>query len=248
MYPVTELNADQIKFCKNTISSNTFYMLVCDALRTKKPLSVIRMGDGEVELLKACEDHTTPEELVSIENYDGEWFKKLGCYGITKTELFTRLIAAANHCTYFAPSISGIINNNFSLHHKFMPRDRYADNFFVNVWTEEMKIALFKEAKHVLFIHRNLASADALQIRAKYGLDVKVTYVNLSTWQQAESVIREANTIDAPLVLFSGGPANKFIATRIATEGNIPKVVLDLGNASDYWLLTSLKDAAQGRR
>jgi hypothetical protein len=172
----------------------------------------------------------------------------LGCLGITKDDLYIRMQSAANECTWFAPSVSGIIRKDFSLYDRFLPRERYVDNFWCNAWDEEMKINLFKTAGHVLFIHRNAATADAMQIRAKYGIEVKVTWLKLDNWQESESVIEKASKIDAALVLFSGGPASKYIGPRIAKGGNVPKVVLDLGNAADHWTLPSLKDAAQGRR
>jgi hypothetical protein len=105
-----------------------------------------------------------------------------------------------------------------------------------------MKIQLFKTAGHVLFIHRNTSTADAMQIRAKWGLGVKVTYLKLASWRDSESVIEKAKSIDAPLVLFSAGPASKYIGPEISTSGLIPRVTLDIGNVADYWTLTSLKD------
>jgi hypothetical protein len=245
MFPPARLDKNQIQLCSNTISTNSFYMMVADALESSKELSVVRMGDGEVQLMKAC---ATGDLAQPIDSHPEDWLKRLGCLGITKRELLFRLLQAANLSTYFAPSVSGISMPGFHLHSLFEPRSRYVDNFFVNAWTEEMKIGLFKQAGHVLFIHRNLGSADAMQIRAKYGLGVRVTYLNLNSWEQADEVIRKANKIDASLVLFSAGPASKYIGPRITSGGNIPKVTLDLGNAADGWLLNSLKDAAQGRR
>ena len=49
-------------------------------------------------------------------------------------------------------------------------------------------------------------------------------------------------------MLSSAGPASKYIGPKIARQGVRQRVTLDIGNAADYWLLGSLKDAAQGRR
>ena len=247
MFAPASLTESKIQLCEKTISSNTFYMLVGDALVNGKPLSVVRMGDGERQLIMNVREGD-PNEPVVIKTANSEaWLKRMGCFNLPKKELINRLEAAANECTYFAPSISGIQLEAFELYSLFNPRDKYVDNFFCNAWTEEMKIQLFKTAKHVLFIHKNTASADAMQIRAKYALDVKVTYLKLEAWEQAEDVIAKAQNIPAPLVLFSAGPASKYIGARISNS-TMPKVCLDIGNASDYWLLSSLKDIPAGRR
>jgi len=160
--------------------------------------------------------------------------------GITKGELITRLENAAADCTYFAASISGIWRDDYQTH-MLSYRQRYVDNFFVNEWTEEMQIALFKEARHVLLIHRNPETADAMQIRAKVGLGVKLTYLKMESWTETEAIIAAASKIDAPLALVSAGPAGKYIIPKIAACGTAhSKVVLDLGHSVDHWTLPSL--------
>jgi hypothetical protein len=248
MFEPKALTENQINLCEQTMSSNTFYMLVGNALVNSKPLSVVRMGDGERQLLHAAMQSPIHNQATIEEQADPiGWLKRMGCYGISNSELINRLGWAADECSYFAPSISGIQLDNFNLYDLFQPRTKYVDNFFCNAWTEEMKIQLFNTAKHVLFIHRNTSAADAMQIRAKYALDVKVTYIKLESWTQSEEVIEKGSKIEAPLVLFSAGPASKYIGHRIATSG-ISKVSLDIGNAADYWLLNGLKDIPNGRR
>jgi hypothetical protein len=205
------------------------------------------MADGERELMLAARKGDS-DDLVTIDQPDPQaWLKKMGCLGLSKGELMRRLEAAANECSYFAPSMSGLQMESYSVYDLFQPRDCYVDSFFHNVWTEEMKINLFKAAKHVLFIHRSTESADAMQIRAKWALGVKVTYLKMETWQQSEEIIEKGSKVDAPLVLFSAGPASKYIGARIGRQG-IPKVTLDIGQSSDLWLLKSLKDIPNGRR
>lgn len=246
MFPATALAEEKLEICRNTISSNTFYMMVQDALVTGKSLSVVRMGDGEVQLIKACSEGDPHDPIVI--DYPEEWLRRLGIFGIPRGRLRQRMEYAAEVCTWFAPSVSGISNTGYDLYSIFRKRERYVDNFFVNAWTEQMKIDLFKQAKNVLFIHGNTASADAMQIRAKYGLDVKVTFLKLEGWEETEEVIQRASWIDAPLVLFSAGPAGKYIGPCLNNLSSTKRVILDLGNAADYWLLSSLKDIPNGRR
>lgn len=238
MFIAKSLTPTEISFALDTVSSNTFFMLVLDAIVSRKELSAVRMGDGERHLLDWCDGKPLPEII------DGSWQKRMGVEGISKEELKYRLTRAAITCTHFAPSLTGIQRPEFELYSCFTLRGRYIDNFFCNAWTEEMKIQLFQTAKHVLFIHRNPATADAMQIRAKWGLDpsVKVSYLKLTNWQESEVVVERARSIEAPLVLFSAGPASKYIGPEIAKTGSFPRVTLDIGNAADYWTLNSLRN------
>ena len=248
MFDLIELTEQQLQWCRDTVSSNTFYMMVGHALIAREALSVVRMGDGERHLMKACMEAKQAGEGGDIVSYHSlEWRERMGCEGISMGELERRLEIAANTCTHFAPSLSGIQLQHFCLYSLFDARPRYIDNFFCNAWTEEMKIRLFRQAGHVLFIHRSLSAADAMQSRAKYALDVKVTYLHLSDWRQSESVIEAASKINAPLVLFSAGPASKYIGPEISVGGKFPKVTLDIGNAAESWLLESLRDVPAGR-
>lgn len=239
MFEPSKLREAQIARCINTISSNTFYMMVANAILSKEALSVVRMGDGEKSLMDKCEGILPAGTDRNID--DPDWLKTLGCTGIHLNDLYNRLRQAANQCTWFAPSISGIARKEYNLYDRFDPRDRYVDNFFVNAWTDEMKINLYKAAGHVLFIHRNPMSFAALKTRSE-KIGVKASYICLDNWMESEDVIAQAAKIDAPLVLFSAGPASKYIGHLIANGGSITKVTLDLGNSSDQWLLYCLHD------
>jgi hypothetical protein len=239
MFEPTKLTSAQVERCINIISSNAFYLMVTDAILKKQVLSVVRMGDGEKLLMDLCEGLDLGPAYRDIT--DPTWMTNLGCLGIQPELLYKRLNWAANECTWFAPSVSGIIRPEFSLYDRFDKRDRYVDNFFVNQWDDEMKINLYKAAGKVLFIHRNPLSFEALKVRCA-KINVEATYIKLENWQQTDDVIAKAQADEAPLVLFSAGPAGKYIGHHIARWSKIPKVALDLGNSSDQWLLYSLHD------
>lgn len=221
------------------MSAYAFYYMVGDALLSKTPLSVVRMGDGEREIMEEVRWKRSVgfgSNLVSVR--DTEWRTRLGFDGITCDEAYARLTEAANTCTHFAPSVSGLSIPEFDLFKYFEPRAQYLDNFYVNIWDTKYKVDLYKAAGDILFIHRSRGAADALQIRCKNKLGVRVSYLELSNWCQTEDVIQQAlaNT-DARLVLFAGGPASKYLSPRIAASN---KVVLDIGNTTDQWLLADL--------
>ena len=246
MWNLEALSDKQILRCLNTISSHTFYMLVGDALDAKKSLSVVRMADGEKALMDICGDHPDSEPIdpksIPIGWPEG-WLDRFGVADIPKNLLKERIIRAAEEADFFAASLAGIQLPEFNVDH-FSERSVWVDNFFPNAWDETMKENLFKKAGHVLLLHRNLHLADSMQIRSHFVLKVRVTYLKLDNWKDADSVIKKANKIDAPLVLFSAGPASKYIGPAIATGGNIPKVTLDIGQAMDRWTFLPLKEKA----
>lgn len=228
MWEPVQLNYEQINRCLNTISPNTFHMICGDALWRHKGLSVVRMGEGELKLY-----HCLKQGGDLTEWFLEEWRVRIGVEGIDKAELIARFNKAVFECDYFSPSISGIINPIFDLY--FLRKEaRYLDNFFINFWSEEQIVQLYKTAGHVVLLHRNEGTGFAFTRRAAEYLNVKVTYIELSNWSQSENIIDQVNALSAPLVLFSGGPASKYIAPEIAKSN---KVVLDVGNSVDRFIL-----------
>lgn len=235
------LDPNKKELANRYLSAYAFYYLVGDALASRTPLSVVRMGDGELSLLKACQPRLAVgrgSEVIGEQHRDEEWRTRLGFDGITYADVYRRITEAGNDCSHFAPSVSGLTMPDFELFQYFKPRNQYLDNFFVNIWQTQYKVDLYKEAGNILFIHRSRGAADALQIRCKEKLGVRVSYLELNNWRQTEDVIQQAiaNT-DARLVLFAGGPASKYLSPRIAASN---KVVLDIGNTTDQWLLADL--------
>jgi len=226
------LSTEKYRIAHSYISPNAFFALVGDALISGHSLSVVRMGDGEAHILR----HTAqaaPDALCDV--YDVDWRKRMGIEGITNQELRRRILDAGNNVDYFAPSVSGLTRSAYDLYEFFEPRTHYVDNFFVNVWTDEMKAELFKAAGRVLLLHANRGLADAMQIRARDKLGVKVEYLELNSWTQTERVLKQGILSEAKLVVFAGGPASKYLATDLASCGAAPRVVLDLGNTTDKW-------------
>jgi hypothetical protein len=230
------LNGQQISRCLRTVSPQALYMVAEDAIARRKPLSVVRMGDGEVALMKQVRSGNPADLAHPPENCKVDWLQMLGVDGIRLGMLGRRLTQAATECTYFAPSLTGIYDEKFDVY-QFFPNDVYVDNFFVNAWTEEMKEKLFRAAGHVLFIHRNEHTADSIQLRVQANLGVKVSFIKLDNWRGTDDVIAQAALNTAPLVLFSAGPAGKYIGPTIARQG---KVALDVGNSADQWTMKHL--------
>lgn len=240
-----ELNVQQLDeagrdLCEHTIGPNTFFMLVANALAHRTPLSVVRMGDGEKGLYQICQDQSKQGEAHYEQGrltgcpWGDDWLDQMGVRNIPIAALANRIVMAANNCTYFAPQIMGIQRSEFALHHLFRLREFYVDNWFVREWSHKMQDQLLTAAGKVLFIHGRPDVSVAFHNRCQ-DLQIQVEIISMRTWADAGRAIAEGVTSDAPLVLFSGGPANKFIAPEICKHRSA--VVLDLGQAAEKeWL------------
>jgi hypothetical protein len=226
------LGDDERQVCENTISPNTFFMLVADALVSNRPLSVVRMGDGERMLYIHCRDSggniRPPNSPL-----DETWLKEFGCWDIPTSVLSNRIRVAAEESTYFAPQIMGIQRSEFAVAKLFAKRERYVDNWFVRTWSRKLQDQLLITAGRVVFIHGKTEVRESFSARVE-SLAVDVETVAMQDWREADNAIERSLASKAQLILFSGGPANKFIAPILSKQG---KVVIDLGQAAaKEWL------------
>lgn len=242
MFEPTVLTPSALRIAENTISANAFFLIAQSYLMQRRSLSVVRMGDGELSLWKeaAAALGKGADGLGPVEFGAEKWRRNLGIEGISHQEIYSRLNAAANRADYFAPSISGLVNPHFDLYSCFPMRSRYVDIFFPNAWSEEMITQLYREARHVVLIHRNPDTARAFQERAPKYLGVEVTWVRYEKWEETEEMIERVSEMQAPLVIASVGPAGKYAIPQIAEGGRRrvnQKVVLDIGNTIDRFIL-----------
>jgi len=236
MYTPQILEAWQLDKCRRTISSNTFYLEVCDALMSQnKTLSVVRFADGEKLLWNMSLPLNEDDILQPNASLSKEWFDKMGVTGISKKEFQRRLLYAGRICTHAAPSLSGIVMPNYNVYYLFPYHYYYVDNFFPNAWFKDMRENIFKAAKKVVFIHGNSEiGVSAIRNARKIGVDV--TWIGMEHWSQADRVIAEVRAMDdVKLVLYSSGPASKHIGPEIAYFKNI--VTLDIGQAAHKFTL-----------
>ena len=221
---------------KKTIGAHAFYRIVKRHLKSTYPgISVVRMGDGERQIMLLG---NSSERIESDINHDSNWLFRLGIEGMRRADAKDLLYQAASKCTFFAPNTNGLSIKGYSVYEFFPERNSYVDNFFVNSWTEEMILGLYRKAGHVLLLHNNAQTADSLQLRLQGNDIAKVDFLKLTKWQEAQEVLDKAKNSVAPLVLVSAGPGSKWIIPEIATGTS--KVVLDIGNAIDHWLPQTL--------
>lgn len=219
------LTPESMAIAERTMSSSSFFYVVLHHLQLKLPMSVVRMGDGECILLS--QDFADDE---IVEFFDENWLRRMGMYNITYGELRDRLTRAANNCDYFAPSVTGLIKNDYNLY-KFFVHQKLVDNFFVNMWTSAQILELYETSLGITLIHSNRNLGD--EMIKKYSR-FDASFVELSSWEQTEDVIKQVSEKQHQLVLFSAGCAGKYIASEIAKQC---KVVIDVGNSAARWII-----------
>ena len=222
------LTKEEIDLCHKTLSPRATFALVGDAIAQHKGISIVRMGDGELGLLNA----KNGEAFNDFDHIDPKSNTRLGFDGLEVAEVKKLILEAGNTCTYFAPSVSGISRHDYMLHDRFLPREVYLDNFFVNDWSKQMVRLLLEASGGVFIIHREY----------QLLIDNFVSHYDLprehfsgfakDSWRDNEAAVRAAVESDKQLVLFSAGPAGKLIAPKIAAAG---KVVIDVGNTLPHW-------------
>ena len=236
--------ADAADYAARTIASRAFYHTVYNAVRLKQSLSVVRMGDGERTLFIDCA--TAAANQVSglpVDSFDLKWRQRMGIEGMTFYQLANYMGRAIDNADYFAPNINGLMQPDYSVYPWYKVGGRQqplVDNFFVNEWDLTHRTALLKAAGNILVLHANPVTAITFAKRARAYLNVGIRHVSMATFDDGPRAVAECAKWDYPLVLVSAGPASKYIIPEIASQG---KVVLDLGNAMDHWLLLELYQA-----
>ncbi|OHA85627.1 MAG: hypothetical protein A2408_01070 [Candidatus Yonathbacteria bacterium RIFOXYC1_FULL_52_10] len=225
---VKKLDEREKEICLKTISSKATFSLVADALVRNEGISIVRMGDGERKLLQAFDG----EPFTAFETVRPGWNEHLGVEGLDIETIKANIIEAGNSCTYFAPSVSGVHQNEYRLYDHFRERKVYLDNFFVNDWTPQMVRMLLEESDGVYVMHREYDLLIKNFIRTYKIPAEKFSGFEKRNWKDNEEAIQAAGESGKQLVLFSAGPAGKIIAPHIAATG---KVVLDVGNTLHGW-------------
>jgi len=197
------------------------YLATCEALKMREPFSIVRMSDGETQILDYCETHE-PGELMA--KFPDHWNRRYGVVGITCGEIQRRLLKAAAECTYLAQDawIPYCINNV----RRFINRQPFIWPNFPRVWTPEQKLAMYALVDRLLIVNREEEVAKVVAQGKAYD------FVPLNGWVDSDKAVEAAAKSSAPLVLISAGPASKYICPEIAKQG---KIVLDIGSAAECW-------------
>lgn len=206
-----------------TIGTDDFAEMVTAALEKNERLAVVRMSDGEDEIILYCKSHTPSAKL---EIFERDWRVRLGVEGISCGEMLKRLSDAATQTQWFAPD-----GERWYMRQHWDMRDKLIEIYYPYRTPVAIKRKWFEIAGHVLIINGYQGYVDRVCADAPAG--VQVSHISILNWRETDQVIEAAIKSPARLVLFSAGPAGKMIAEPISLSG---KVVLDVGDGmGSFW-------------
>ena len=227
------LTPKRFNIAHNTISYNTFFLIVRQHLVNKQPMSHVRMADGEKIMINHYLENKGDLLIHDVfKSWEEGWAVRMGYVGCTVNQAYNILMEAEKLTTYFAPSQVGLLVTNhlestFDLYDHFPPRDKYVDHFFINDIKKEQIKELYKIAKKITIIHANPWLGE--YFKSNNTSEYEFEYVHLSNWDQVDSVVETVSNSDSNLVLVCG---SKIVGPKIAQSN---KVCLDIGNTIDRW-------------
>lgn len=222
------LTPEKKKICNSILHSDSLTAFIVDALLTRKPMSVIRMSDGERALMDLATGGQPTHFL-----QDPDWLKK---YGLADADLHCvgrKLIEAGKGATYLANTISGIYLENFNCFKWFPEREQLVSSFFTYEMAAAGRVRSIMNACGGVLVLHHAAERIAPLIQHKYGAIARG--YQLTSWKDQSWITKEVQTCAHNLVLVSGGASGKPFCVNLAKETG--KVVLDVGaGLTDAWL------------
>lgn len=218
---IQEYSNEQLAIAKKMISSDAFYIIVCDALVKKKHLSVVRMNDGERAIMNVSKG-TAPSHFL----LDDNWLKEYGLYGADLEKTGRDLFVAANSADYFAQFISGWFLPNFDVISLIEPRDMYVDGFYPYLWKNMDRVKeLMKYDGGISVVCRNSISVSE-KLFSTYG--AKINPIEYASWKDYDSAMDAIGKSGTHLVLCSTGASGKLLNVQASKKHW--KACLDVGS------------------
>lgn len=222
------LTQEQKDICNKMLSTDALTAFIVDALITRKPVSVIRMSDGERALM-ALSEGESPEYFL----LDQTWLKRYGLADADLSCVGRRLIQAGREATYLANTISGIYLRNFDCFKWFPERKQIVSSFFAYEMAAAGRVRSILEACGGVIVLHHDAERLAPLLAHKYRVEARG--YRLASWKDQSWIAKEVRTCPHNLVLVSGGASGKPFCVDLAKDTG--KVVLDVGaGLGDSWL------------
>lgn len=224
------------KIPNDIISSETVFVHLLNAIKTKKPLSILRMGDGEVGFINYYLNNVRPGWLTK------EWQYKFGLGHFSESELKNlgkNLITAAIECDFLGVSMWGETNYRSPWNiEKFIFGKRKGpkcSNWFNMEWMADGCAHTLVNQLSFAILHNDAITA-LNTIETNMGKDIRFitpkqkrkngAFILNGNLEEAKKYIINSN-YDCYLV--SGGPASKPWMVEVSKKYN--KVMVDLGHA-----------------
>ena len=200
-------------------------------IRANIPTSLIRMGDGEAEIMRAARGGRK-----NISLYNVHWLAKLGLIGTDLTVVAQGLLRAGSEATFLAPADKGLYFPLYDIYSYFPDRSSFVGIEYPQIWHTMGVIKNMLTTIPVLILHRD-ASTYAATLSRIYKTD-SIFGIELGSWKDHAKIKLKINKIvaahDIKLLLVSGGPAGKALIVDLAKITG--KVVIDIGSKMDMYI------------
>jgi|SRR3990167_1246213 len=218
---IQEYSIEKIALAKKMISSDAFYIIVCDALARKLPLSVVRMNDGERMIMEVARGRNPSHFLT-----DDNWLKEYGLYGADLKKVGEDLFTAANNSDYFAQFISGWFLPGFDVISLINQRDIYVDGFYPYLWKNADRHKELLKFDGIAVVCRN---SNQMAEKLLIGYGAKAIPIEYNSWKDYDSAMKQIGECDAHLILCSTGASGKLL--NVEASKRYGKVCVDVGSA-----------------
>jgi len=208
------------------VSSESLFVLVEDALNTRRPMSVIRYGDGERAFIRCAKGHAPTAEL-----QNQNWRLRYGCDGVDPARIGRDLLWAGRHASALCVSTSAAHNPSYEVASAF-PGITTFDLWYPYHWQSTRRLL-------PLFNRRRILVGCRFNRSTRCGLIVALATSELMCCPVESHAdhprLRDMATTWRPdAVLLACGAVGKRMCVEMAAETGT--VVLDVGRAlMDRW-------------
>jgi len=224
-----KLSANNAQHIMRIISSEAVGELCADAIVRGAGFAVVRMGDGEAELLRA---RVTPGYVPWFWQ-DAGWRSKYGVDGMDLIDCAERVYAAGIGADVIGINLLGLYDESWAAWRYLPPNRRYCDQYVhIHIAATGTLTRLAGLAKTAI-IHRE--AAKLVQEFSRKFRALKPVPIVCNSWRDHDKVYEQAKQSGCKLFLISVGAAGKALGVKIAKE--LSAVVLDCGEAMGGWYL-----------
>jgi len=211
--------AEKVATAKKYMSGDAIFILVSNALLMRKPLSLVRMGDGERSIILGVNKRYLTDKV---------WLKEYGLVGADFKKVQTSVIKAANEADIFCPNISGLMLDRYEIIPHVNARAFYGSGIICHEWLYMGRVPkLLQHTGGVGVVCRDSQKV-ANGLCDKYSI-VRMEYADYDSWEDYGAALKFIGGMKANLILCSVGASGKYLIVEAARKFN--KVVIDAGSA-----------------
>ena len=218
----------ELAIIKRYISCEALMLIICDAVVSNKPLSIVRFSDGERAIMRYSSGGNQTHYL-----QEKKWLEEYGLWGADLQAIGHDLFSASEEADIVCPNISGFFNPNFGVLDLIKARSVYAEAYFGYVWKQSGRLKDLLDNKISIGVVTRKAAGVAQKLKTNFAHeDFEVSVYD--SWEDTDRCIEEIGKMKSNLIFCAGGASMKYLCVKAARMHN--KVVIDAGSAlTNFW-------------